>query len=72
VVVATLIPKTSLEDIRVENLRKVTEFEKVNNENLKKAEKMVEIYTKRKEDAKWCRQNNSNTGSASDCFIFNK
>lgn len=72
VVLASLIPNVSLEEIRVENFKKANSYVEVNKKNLLQAEKMVEIYEKRISEGNWCISANQEKWVAKDCFIFNK
>lgn len=70
-VVSLLIPNVSLEDIRIENLKKANSYVGVNKNNLLQAEKMVEIYEKRISDWIWCINWNMEKGKVVECRIFN-
>ena len=65
------IERPSIEDIRQENLIKAKEYMSWALINKIKYEKIVNIYDTRISQAQWCIDNNSNTWTVNDCFIFN-
>ena len=66
------VKPTTIDDIRVENLRKATEINNSASWELLRLRKRYADVLKVYNDSEWCIEHNTQTGSASDCYIFNK
>ena len=66
------VKPTTIDDIRVENLRKATEINNSASWELLRLRKRYADVVKVYNDSEWCKSHNTQTGSASDCYIFNK
>lgn len=69
--VMSLLPKTTLEDIRKENLRKATEYTKYFSGEVVRLQEKLRLAEVEYDKWKWCVSANSVKWEVKDCFIFN-